>query len=38
MELADVPRVLERLRTGPAAWGEVTCAFEGTSPSTSCWA
>lgn len=29
MELADVPRVLERLRTGPAAWGEVTCAFEG---------
>lgn len=29
MELADVPRVLERLRTGRAAWGEVTCAFEG---------
>lgn len=29
VKLSEIPRVLERLRRGPAAWGEVTCAFEG---------
>jgi hypothetical protein len=29
MKLAEIPLVLQRLRAGPQAWGEVTCAFEG---------
>ncbi|MCX4244181.1 hypothetical protein [Paraliomyxa miuraensis] len=29
MKLAEIPLVLQRLRTGPAAWDEVACAFEG---------
>jgi hypothetical protein len=29
MKLAEIPVVLERLRAGPQAWGEVECAFEG---------
>lgn len=29
MKLAEIPVVLERLRAGPMAWGEVECAFEG---------
>jgi hypothetical protein len=29
MKLAEIPLVLQRLRAGPAAWAEVTCAFAG---------
>ena len=29
MRLADIPRVLQRLRADPQAWGEVACAVVG---------